>query len=431
MKTITIDNSLFSGNRERLRAKLLPNSLVILLSNYTMPTNADGTMPFKQNNNLFYLTGIRQEDTILLLYPDSARETEREILFVRETNEDLLTWEGEKLTLEQASEISGIANVMPVSQFDKVWHRLMTDTEYIYLDSNEHKRSERTVQTSEDRFIADCKRQFPLHKYHRLAPIIYRLRTIKSKTEIDLIKEACRLTESGLRRALKFIKPGVTEYEIEAEFAHEFISKGASFADYAPIIASGINSCVLHYETNYKECNAGDLVLMDAAAGYGGYNADLTRTAPVSGKFAKRQKEVYNSVLSVFRNTSKLLEKGTTPDKVISETEGMMITELERLGLLKKEDLNDPASLKDKAKKYYPHGVSHFLGLDVHDVGYFNEPIVPGMVFTCEPGIYIRDEGFGIRLENDILITEDGNEDLLATAPIEAEEIEAIMNNEQ
>ena len=429
MDVIKIDSSLFTENRKRLAAAMKPGSILVINSNDILPSNADGTMPFKQNTDLFYFTGIGQEETILLMFPDSKDESQKEILFIRDVNKELVVWEGDKLSDIEAENISGIKNIMPVSKSAQVFKRLVSDAEYIYLNANEHKRASFEVETREDRFIKKCRNEFPLHNYLRAAPLIYNLRVIKSAKEFEFIKKACDLTEKGFRRALKFIKPGVKEYEIEAEFAHEFISNGQSFADYSPIIASGVDSCSLHYDKNYKTCKDGDVVLMDTAAMYANYNADMTRTAPVNGKFTKRQKQVYNSVLKVHNETRSLMVKGKMLESLLKDTENLIEKELVGLGLLKASSIKNEDERKEIIKKYYPHGVAHFLGLDVHDVGYFYDPLKPGMVLTCEPGIYIREEGFGIRLENNIAVTETGNTDLMASIPIEADEIEEIMNS--
>lgn len=404
-----------------------PNSIVVLNSNDILPSNADGTLKFKQNSDLFYMTGIEQEETILLMFPDAPDEKQKEILFIRDVNEDLTTWEGEKLTPLKASDISGINDVKFVSEFESLFRNLMSDAEIIYLNSNEHKRAAIEVETRDDRFVKKCKMLFPLHEYERAAPILYRLRAVKSEIEIELIKKACSLTENGFRRILKFVKPGVTEAQIEAEFIHDFISNNGAQADYEPIIASGIDSCTLHYIMNNKVCKDGDVVLIDFAASYANYNADMTRTIPVNGKFTKRQKDVYNAVLRVQRETAKLMVPGKLPNDLFNETRSLIEKELIDLGLLKTADIKNQNPDYPASMKYYPHNVSHSLGLDVHDVGYFYEPLKPGMVLTCEPGIYIREEGFGIRLENNILITEKGNTDLFETIPIEADEIEELM----
>ncbi len=310
MRYQRIENTLFIQNRERLKKQLQPNSIAVFNSNDVLPTNADGTMAFKQNNDLFYLTGIEQEETILLLFPDSPDKNFKEVLFIRDVNEDLTTWEGSKLTPREASDISGIKVIRFVSELDKLFSYLMGDAVNVYLNTNEHKRSTSEVETRDDRFIKKCKSEYPLHNYIRVAPIMYRLRAIKSDIEINLLKKACGLTEKGFRRVLKFVKPGVTEAEVEAEFIHEFIRNNGAPADYDPIIASGINSCTLHYIKNNKVCKAGDVLLIDFAASYANYNADMTRTLPVNGKFTKRQKQVYNAVLRVQRKTRKLMVKG-------------------------------------------------------------------------------------------------------------------------
>jgi Xaa-Pro aminopeptidase len=429
MRYQKIENTLFIQNRERLKKQLLPNSIAVFNSNDVLPTNADGTMPFKQNNDLFYLTGIEQEETILLLFPDLPDKSFKEVLFIRDVNEDLTTWEGSKLTLAKASDISGVKIIRFVSEFEKLFNYLMGDAENVYLNTNEHKRSTSEVETRDDRFIKKCRVRYPLHNYIRIAPVMYRLRTIKSDIEISLLRKASGLTEKGFRRVLKFVKPGVKEAEVEAEFIHEFIRNNGAPADYDPIIASGIDSCTLHYIKNNKTCKAGDVLLIDFAASYANYNADMTRTIPVNGKFTKRQKQVYNAVLRVQRETRKLMVKGKLPLTLFEETRSLIEKELVDLGLLTFVEIKNQDPEKPASFKYYPHNVSHFLGLDVHDVGYFHEPLKPGTVLTCEPGIYIPEEGFGIRLENNILVTNKGNIDLFENIPIEADEIEELMNS--
>jgi Xaa-Pro aminopeptidase len=410
MKYPKIDSKLFIENRERLRQQLKKNSILVLNSNDIMPTNADGTMPFKQNNDLFYFTGIEQEETIFLMYPDSPDPRFTEVLFIRNVNSEITTWEGEKLDDKEASEISGIKKIMRVSDFDKIFNHLMGDAEHVYLNANEHKRSASEIETRDNRFIKKCKARYPLHNYLRAAPVIYRLRAIKSGLEIELMGKACELTERGFRRILKFVKPGVAEAEIEAELAHEFIRHNGAFADYQPIVASGINSCALHYIKNNKVCKDGDVVLIDAAASYANYNADMTRTIPVNGKFTPRQKQVYNAVLRAHRETRKLMTKGKLTLELFKDTEAIIEKELVDLRLLKLEDIKNQSP-------------------DFHDAGYFHEPLQPGMVLTCEPGIYIREEELGVRIENNILITESGNLDLMESIPVEADEIEEIMNS--
>jgi Xaa-Pro aminopeptidase len=425
----TINKELFISNRRNLSSKLQPNSIAILNANDTMPTNADGTMRFKQNSDLFYLTGVNQEETILLVFPDAVEEKNREVLFLRETSEYLTIWEGKKLTKDEAKEETGIENVQWLSSFDNLFRQLMTQAENVYLNTNEHNRASVVVESRDFRFINHCKSLFPLHSYYRLAPIMQSMREIKSPEEISCISRACEITEQGFRRVLKFVKPGVMEYEVEAEYAHEFIRSGAGFADYQPIIASGASACVLHYVENDKPCNDGDLLLMDTAAGFMNYNADMTRTIPVSGRFTKRQRQVYDAVLRVTKGATAYMKPGITKKEWQDYTEEITTKECIDLGLFTTDEVKNQDKDKPLVKKYFMHGVGHHLGLDVHDVGDLHAPFRSGNVFTVEPGIYIIDEGIGIRLENNILITESGNEDLMATIPLEASEIEELMNS--
>ncbi len=429
MKSIKIDNKLFIENRKRLVKELKPNSIVVVHANDVMPTNADGTMHFKQNTDLFWLTGVNQEETILVLYPDSPDPAFKEVLFLRETSELIAIWEGKKLMKDEATELTGIQNIVWLSEFNKIFRNLVTDADNIYINTNEHKRADVIVQSRSIRFLNWCKENYPLHNYCRLAPVINRLRMIKSKIEIELLQEACNLTDKAFRRVLKFVKPGVMEYEVEAEFAHEFIRNGAAFADYSPIIASGASACVLHYVVNDKPCKDGDMILIDTGASYANYNADMTRCIPVNGRFTKRQKQVYNACLRVMKNTIDMIKKGGIWKDIQKATEKNMEEELVKLKLLKLRDIKNQNPSWPALKKYFMHNVSHFLGLDVHDVGYFQIPYKPGMVFTVEPGIYILEEGIGVRLENNILVTEKGNRDLMQNIPLEIEEIEEIMNS--
>jgi len=423
-----IPNQLFIQNRNNFKEHLKPNSIAIFFSNDIMPTNADGAMGFKQNSDLFYLSGIDQEESILVIFPDAKDEKHKEILFLRETNETIAIWEGEKLTKEQATEISGIKTIYWTHQFEQILRTLMYQAEYVYLNSNEHLRRYIETETAQDRWNKKIMQNYPLHKYERAAPILFKLRTIKHSIEIDLIQQACNITEKAFRRILKFVKPGVWEYEIEAEMLHEtIINRSKGFA-YSPIIASGRNACVLHYIENNKQCQEGEVILIDVGAEYANYASDMTRCIPVNGKFTKRQKEVYNSVLFVLKEATKLLRPGMTFEKYNAEVGRLMTEELLKLKLLTKEDIQKQTPEKPAYKKYFMHGTSHFLGLDVHDVGFFYEPMQAGMVFTCEPGIYIPEENLGIRLENDILITQNGQINLMQNIPIEAEEIETLMN---
>ena len=426
MRYAPIDQQLFVAHRANLKKLLLPNSLAVLNANDILPTNADGTLLMRPNSDLFYLTGIEQEETILLLYPQAHEEDQREILFLRQPNELSEIWEGHKLSKEEARKVCGVARVEWLSEFPALFHRLMCECEHVYLNSNEHKRARIVVETRDARFVREVQRAYPLHNYQRLARLMHRLRVVKSEPEIALLRKACDITEAGFRRVCQFVHPGVNEMEVEAEFAHEFIRRGGQFA-YSPIIASGKNACVLHYLENDNLCRESELLLLDVAASYANYNADLTRTIPVNGKFSPRQKQVYNAVLRVLRAVS----KAATPGKLVKdwqkEAEAFMQKELVDLGLLKSSELKKQPHAEPAFKKYFMHGVGHPLGLDVHDLGLTVEPIQPGWVLTVEPGIYIREEGLAVRLENNIVVQQGGNTDLMETIPIVAEEIEQLM----
>jgi Xaa-Pro aminopeptidase len=361
-----ISPDFFVRNRENLRRFLKPNSLVILHANDVYPTNADGTLPFKQNSDLFYLTGVDQEETTLVLMPDAVDEKEREILFVKETSEHIAIWEGEKLSKEQARAVTGVARVEWSSAFESFLHRMVPQVEHVYLTTNEHLRASVMVETRNARFIKDCQARYPLHRYERLAPLMHRLRMTKDKEELKMLQRACDITEAGFRRLLGFIKPGVGEWEIEAELLHEFVRRGSRGFAYAPIIGSGKNACVLHYLENDKICREGDLVLMDVAAEYAGWASDLTRTVPVSGKFTKRQRDVYDAVLRVFHGANGLLRPGNTPMEYQKQVIELMERELVRLGLFSAKEARAQGPDKALVKKYFMHGTSHHLGLDVH-----------------------------------------------------------------
>ncbi len=427
MKAIPLPAELFTLNRERVVKKLVPRSLAVLNANDIMPTNADGSMGHLQNADLFHLTGIHQEETMLLLAPDAFDPNQREILFIRQPNEHLAIWEGHKLTKEQATAISGIKNVKWLSDFQGIFRQLMCELENLYLNDNEHQRADATVETRDRRFIRDCQRNFPLHRVRRLAPIMHELRAVKSAHEINAIQAACHLTGQGFRRVLKFVKPGVNETEVEAEFAHEFIRHKGQFA-YPPIIASGANNNILHYNQNDQVCKKGDLLLLDVAAGLGNYMSDLTRTIPVSGKFSRRQKQVYNAVLRIFRAQVAALVPGKTTKDLRQECEEITAKECVDLGLLKPAQLKKQTPDNPAVRPFFMHGVSHPIGLDVHDVTYNHFKIAPGWVLTVEPAIYIKEEGFGVRIENTVVVTENGQLDLMADIPIEADEIEDLMN---
>ena len=429
MRHLPIDPALFIENRARLVKLLAPSSLAAINANDILPTNADGQLPMVPQSDLFYLTGVEQEESILLLAPQSFDEKLREVLFVRETSDLLATWEGHKLTKEEATAVSGIKNVKWLAEFPGIFHRLMLEAQHVYLNSNEHARTSSDVQSRDARFIAATMQKYPLHNYRRLAPLMHQLRAAKTEREIELLRTAVEITADGFERAARFIKPGVMEYEVEAEFAHEFIRRRARFA-YTPIIASGKNANVLHYNQNDQECKKGDLVLLDVAASYANYNADLTRTLPVSGKFSRRQRDVYNAVLRVLRASIKNAVVGKLHRDWTKEAQAQMNEELLQLGLLKKADIKKQTEDEPACRKYFMHGLGHFLGLDVHDVGYTSRPFEPGTVLTVEPGIYIKEEGFGIRLENNIVVRshDPGSaEDLMATVPLEPDEIEDLM----
>lgn len=428
MRTRPIDSSLFTYNRHRLVQRMLPKSLAVFNANDVMPTNADGTMAFVQNADLFYFSGIDQEETILLICPESHDPKLREVLFLRETNEHIAIWEGHKYTMEEAMAASGIQQVRWLSDFPLIFNTLMCESTHVYLNTNEHLRAEVVVETRDARFIRDTQRKYPLHRYERLAPIMHDLRAVKNPIEVDMISKACALTEVGFRRVLKFLKPGVMEYEVEAEMLHEFVKNGSKGFAYGPIVASGANACVLHYVSNNQPCKEGDLLLIDAAAEYGNYKSDLTRTIPVGGRFTERQKQVYNAVLRVMRGAIAMLVPGGNLVNYHEAVGKLMEEELIGLGLLNAEEVKKQDPDKPLYKKYFMHGTSHHLGLDVHDLGFKYRPFEAGNVFTCEPGIYIREEGIGIRIENNILITNDKPIDLMQNIPIELEEIEALMN---
>lgn len=426
MRYEPIDPKLFTTNRARLAALLPPNSLAVVNANDVPPTNADGTAALPVNSDLFYLTGVEQEQSILLLYPDADEEKHRAILFLREPTKDLEIWEGHKLTKDEARRLSGVPEVLWLHEFPRLFHRLMCECEHVYLNSNEHKRAIIEVTTREARFVAETVRNFPLHDFRRLAPLMHRLRAIKSEAELKLIQKACDLTEAGFRRVLGFVRPDVREFEVEAEFIHEFTRRGGRFA-YQPIIATGLNACALHYLTNAATCRKGDLLLLDVGASYANYNSDMTRTIPVSGRFTHRQRRVYDAVLRVMRQCIRGLVPGKKLKLWQKEAEQMMEKELVDLGLVTTKEIKQQTEDAPAFKRYFMHGVGHPIGLDVHDVGLTTKPIEAGWVMTVEPGIYLREEGFAVRVENNVLVSERGPVDLMARIPVEAEEIEALM----
>ncbi|MEY5047503.1 MAG: hypothetical protein RLZZ175_862 [Bacteroidota bacterium] len=430
MRYEPINPELFVFNRNKLANKLLTKSISILNSNDVMPTNADGTMGFKQNSDLFYLSGIDQEETILLLYPDAPEEKFKEILFIRETSDLIATWEGYKLTKDQARTISGIKTVFWISDFDTIFSQLMFEAQNVYLNTNEHARNSSRVQSRDDRFIIETLQKFPLHTYHRLAPILQNHRSIKHQIEVELISKACKITEKGFRRLLNFVKPGVWEYEIEAEFLHEILINRSRGTAYSSIVASGANANILHYVENNAQCKDGDLILLDIGAEYANYHSDMSRTIPVNGKFNARQAAIYNAVLSVMKQATQLLVVGNTLTEYHATVGKIMEEELIKLGLLNADDVKKQNPAAPLYKKYFMHGTSHYLGLDTHDVGSRFAKFEAGMVFTCEPGIYIKEEGIGIRLENNFVINQTGKPtDLMSTIPLELSDIEDLMKS--
>ena len=387
-------------------------------------------MPFNQHRDILFLSGVDQEESILLLFPDAVEEKHREVLFLRETNAHIAVWEGEKLTKEKAFETSGIKTVYWLQDFDKIFFELMTQAECIYFNTNEHYRQAVETQTREDRFIANTKAQFPAHTWAKANPILQRLRSVKHQIELDLMQTACNITEKGFRRVLDFVKPGVWEYEIEAEYMHEFLRNRSKGFAYTPIIASGNNANVLHYIENNQQCKDGDLILMDVGAEYANYSSDMTRTIPVNGRFTDRQKAVYNAVNRVKDEATAMLVPGTLWKEYHVEVGKLMTSELLGLGLIDKADVQNENPDWPAYKKYFMHGTSHHIGLDTHDYGILWEPMTANMVFTVEPGIYIPEEGFGVRLEDDVVVQEKGApHNLMGNIPIEVEEIEELMNS--
>ena len=430
MKYDEINSSLFIQNRKNFIQKLNKHSIAVFHSNDIMPTNADGSMKFKQNSNLFYLCGIDQEESVLVIYYNVGSDSFEEVMFVKETNSLIAIWEGEKLSKQKVEKLSGIKKVEWVQEFESFLKETVSKNKIdkIYINTNEHSRNSNKVETKNQRFIKRLNKNYSELSQFKSSEIIDELRTIKSETEIKLIKTACEITKKGFIKVLKSIKPGTKEYEIEAEFISCFLKNKATGFAYEPIIASGKNSCVLHYVANNKECFKDDIILMDVGAEYANYCADMTRCVPVNGFFSERQKQVYNAVLSVMKKSIKILQPNLNLSVYREEVNKIMEEELINIGLISMNDVKKQNPKNPAYRKYFMHGVSHYLGLDVHDVGDMNQTIKPGMIFTCEPGIYIPEENLGIRLENDILITESGNIDLMSEIPIEISEIESYMN---
>ena len=429
MKYHQINKDLFIKNRAKFTSQMKPNSVAVFNSNDIYPVSADSHLPFAQHRDILYLSGVDQEESILLLFPDAPYDNLKEILFLKETNEHIAVWEGEKLTKDRAFEVSGIKTVIWLQDFHKTLKEVMAYSETIYINTNEHYRAVIETETREARFVKWWKEHYPAHQVAKSNPILQRIRSIKESEEIDLIQNACNITEKGFRRVLNFVKPNVMEYEIEAEFAHEFLRNRSKGFAYTPIIASGNSANVLHYIENNLQCKDGDLLLLDVGAEYANYSSDMTRMIPVSGRFTDRQKAVYNAVLNVKNEATKMLVPGTLWKQYHIEVGKIMTSELLNLGLIDKADVQNETEEKPAYKKYFMHGTSHHLGMDTHDYGLLHEPMKPNMIFTVEPGIYIPAEGFGVRLEDDVVIQEKGEPfNLMRNIPIEVEEIESLMN---
>ena len=430
MKYHPIDSKLFIKNRSNFIAQMKANSLAVFNSNDIYPISADSTMPFQQHRDIYYLSGVDQEESVLVLFPDCPNKNHRELLFLKETNDHIAVWEGEKLTKVRAFEVSGIKTVYWLQDLNKVMAELMAQSDTVHINTNEHYRASTETETREDRFTKWLLKKYPAHKVEKSNPILQRLRSIKDPIELDLLQKACNITEKGMRRVLKYVKPGISEYEIEAEFIHEFLRNRSKGFAYTPIIASGNNANVLHYIENNQLCKDGDLILLDVGAEYANYSSDMTRTIPVNGRYSKRQKEVYNAVNRVKNNATKMLTPGTIWEDYHKEVGKLMTSELLDLGLIDKADVQNEDPNWPAYKKYFMHGTSHHMGLDTHDYGLLWDPMKANMVFTVEPGIYIPEEGFGIRLEDDVVVQENGAPlNLMKNIPIEVEEIEDIMNS--
>jgi len=411
-------------------SQMLPSSLAVFNSNDTYPIGADSTIPFQQDRNIYYLSGVDQEESILVLFPDAPDPKHREVLFLTETNPHIAVWEGEKLNEEKALKVTGIKTVYWLKDLPKVFNELMTQCNLVYMNTNEHYRADHATQTREDRFNKWLKENYPAHQVAKSNPILQRLRSIKHPLELEVMQKACTITEKGFRRILDYTKPGQWEYELEAEFMHEFLMNKSRGFSYTPIIAGGKNATVLHYIENKEQLKAGDLILIDVGAEYANYASDMSRTIPVSGKFSVRQKQIYNAVNKVKKEATNLLVPGTIWKDYHVEVGKLMTSELLNLGLLDKADVENENPDWPAYKKYFMHGTSHNIGLDTHDYGLLNEPMKANQVFTVEPGIYLPEENMGIRLEDDVVIQEKGApKNLMANIPIEMDEIEDLMNS--
>jgi Xaa-Pro aminopeptidase len=431
MRYQPINPDFFIRNRDKLRKLLMPASLVVVNSADEFPRNGDQCFPFRQNNEMFYLTGLDQEKCILTLCPDHPLESMREIVFTVKTNDTMVTWYGHKYTLEQAAQVSGVKTIKWLDEFEDIFRDLIVRSEHVYLNANENNRFTSEVATRDQRFARRLRKEYPLHKYERLAPLVTGMRLCKQPAELELLRKAVDITAKAFDRVLKTVKPGMMEYEVEAEITAEFLRNGAAGHAYYPIVASGIHACVLHYISNDKACNNGDLLLLDFGAEYAHYAADLSRTIPVNGKFTPRQKDCYNAVLRTMKKAKELIVPGTTIDRINAEVCRIIEKEMIGLGLFTKEDVKKQDASSPLYFKYYMHGNSHFIGMDVHDVGLKQTVLKPGMVLSCEPGLYIKEENIGIRIENDILVTDKGPVDLMEGIPVEVEEIETLMKQGQ
>ena len=430
MKYLPIDSKLFKRNRSKFVSQMLPNSIAVFNSNDIFSTGADSTLPFYQHRNIFYLSGVDQEESILVLNPNANNPAHKEILFLKETNDHIAIWEGAKLNKDQAKSSTGIQSIYWLDEFETIFSKLMTNVDKVYFNNNNHYRKAVEMQTREDRFLIWLKSNYPERKIEYSFPIMEKLRGVKEPEEIELIQKACDITEKGFRRVLKFLKPGVMEFHVEAEYSHEFLRNRSKGFAYTPIIASGYNACILHYINNNMQCKDGDMLLMDVGAEYANYSSDMTRTIPVNGRFTDRQKSVYQAVLNVKNEASKMLIPGTLWKEYHVEVGKLMTSELISLGLLDKSDIQNQNHKNPAYKKYFMHGTSHHMGLDTHDYGDLKTPMVANMVFTVEPGIYIPEENLGIRLEDDVVIKNSGTPiNLMKSIPIEIEEIEEIMNS--
>jgi Xaa-Pro aminopeptidase len=429
MRYKQLSKNFYIQARKNFAAKLNKGGLAIFCSNDVYPTSADGHLPFKQSSDIFYLTGVDQEESMLVIFPDAFLPQNREILFLKETSDTIAIWEGAKLSKEEARQQTGVSTVYWLSDFEKILRTLLSEAKSVYLNSNEHTRATIETETREMRFSNTFRGRYPHYTIERSAPIMHAIRAVKHEEETNQLQRAIDITKGGWERVLKFIRPGVMEYEIEAEFMHEFLKNGSRGFAYTPIIASGFNACVLHYIENDKPCKDGDILLMDVGAEYGNYNADMTRCVPVNGKFTPRQKSVYNAVLRVMNSAKELLKPGVYLHEYHKQVGELMTKELIDLKLITANDIKNQNPDWPAYKKYFMHGTSHFLGLDVHDVGDWTQPIEAGNVFTVEPGIYIREESLGIRIENNIVIGEKGNADMFKDFPVEADHIEELMNS--